>query len=217
MHSLHILLLGFNKKDADKLQKKLGNSFTLIRADENINLKKIKLILQQQQEEDTCNSIDDFLKKKKQIKIPVVLFSNFNEKLILECLKNGVNDFIIQDWSGELIKAKLKALINFQKIIKSSKKKIKIGALTIFLKKKKVIKKNKEIDLTKIEYDILSLLVSDRTKIFSREEIYEHIWGRDVVVGDRTLDVHMNNLRKKIGKNKIRTKKGIGFGINPDL
>jgi len=217
MHSLHILLLGFNKKDADKLQKKLGNSFTLIRADENINLKEIKLILQQQQEEDTCNSIDDFLKKKKQIKIPVVLFSNFNEKLILECLKNGVNDFIIQDWSGELIKAKLKALINFQKIIKSSKKKIKIGALTIFLKKKKVIKKNKEIDLTKIEYDILSLLVSDRTKIFSREEIYEHIWGRDVVVGDRTLDVHMNNLRKKIGKNKIRTKKGIGFGINPDL
>ena len=84
-------------------------------------------------------------------------------------------------------------------------------------KKNKVTKKGSELDLTKIELELLKLLVSDRSKIFTRQEIYHQIWGDDIIVGDRTLDVHMNNLRKKIGKDIIITKKGIGFGINPML
>ncbi len=217
MSRYHILLVNFSKKNIGKFQKLLGNNFDFLTLDQLHHETKIHLILIDWQSKELCDDMSALRLQKVTQKVPVYLFTPLNETLLLQCFQNGIDDFIIQDWSNELIKAKLLSFFNCRKKFKKdSSKKIRIGNLTINPKKRKVIRKGEELSLTKIEYDILTLLANDPGKIFSRDEIYEHIWGRHIIVGERTLDVHMNNLRKKVGKSKIRTKKGIGFGISSE-
>ena len=68
-----------------------------------------------------------------------------------------------------------------------------------------------EMILPRKEFELLSLLVSKPGKVFTREEIYYSVWGENVVVGDRTIDVHIRKLREKIGNEHIKTLKGIGY------
>jgi two-component system alkaline phosphatase synthesis response regulator PhoP len=74
-----------------------------------------------------------------------------------------------------------------------------------------VIKNGQQIDLARKELELLMLLVSKPGKVFSREEIFNKIWGNDVIVGTRTIDVHIRKLREKIGDDFIKTIKGIGY------
>ena len=67
--------------------------------------------------------------------------------------------------------------------------------------------------LPKKEFDLLYLLASNTEKVFKREEILERVWGNDVVVGERTIDVHIRRLREKLGINTIQTLKGIGYKL----
>lgn len=73
-----------------------------------------------------------------------------------------------------------------------------------------------EVILPRKEFAILRLLRSEPNRIFTREEIFLHVWGKEVVVGDRTLDVHIRRLRRKLGNNRITTKKGVGFSYNAE-
>jgi DNA-binding response OmpR family regulator len=219
MNKQNILLIGFNKKNLNKFQRIFETDFLIFsKIPEAKNTVKIHLVIFNRKMRDICKEVQNFNQNNQFATTPLLLFTPVNETSILQCFQNGIDDFIDENLSNELIKAKVKAYLNCKKKFKKeSGKKIKIGSVTINPKKRKVSRKGKEIDLTKIEFDILNLLAQDRTKIYSRDEIYEHIWGKHIIVGERTLDVHMNNLRKKIGKNKIRTKKGIGFSINPEL
>lgn len=74
-----------------------------------------------------------------------------------------------------------------------------------------VFKGDEKIELPKKEFELLALLASKPGKVFTRDEILEKIWGNDVVVGDRTIDVHIRKLREKFGDDLIRTVKGIGY------
>jgi two-component system alkaline phosphatase synthesis response regulator PhoP len=74
-----------------------------------------------------------------------------------------------------------------------------------------VIKDGQELNLPKKEFELLALLVSKPDKVFTREEIYTNVWGDNIIVGDRTIDVHIRKLREKIGDDSIRTIKGIGY------
>jgi two-component system alkaline phosphatase synthesis response regulator PhoP len=74
-----------------------------------------------------------------------------------------------------------------------------------------IIKNGEQIDLARKELELLMLLVSKPGKVFSREEIFNKIWGNDVIVGNRTIDVHIRKLREKIGDDFIKTIKGIGY------
>ena len=75
-----------------------------------------------------------------------------------------------------------------------------------------IVKRNgEEISLPRKEFALLTLLMSDPGRLFSREEIYSRVWGEDVVVGDRTIDVHIRKLRQKIGDEHIITVKGVGY------
>jgi len=74
-----------------------------------------------------------------------------------------------------------------------------------------VVKNGVSISLPKKEFELLALLMSKPEKVFDREEIFYAIWGRNVVVGDRTIDVHIRKLREKIGDNHIKTVKGVGY------
>ena len=74
-----------------------------------------------------------------------------------------------------------------------------------------VVKKGKELELPKKEFELLNLLISKPGKVFTREEIFQTVWGDNIIVGDRTIDVHIRKLREKIGDNFIQTVKGVGY------
>ncbi len=69
----------------------------------------------------------------------------------------------------------------------------------------------KDITVPRKEFELLSLLISKPEKVFTRDEIFDHIWGDNIVVGDRTIDVHIRKIREKIGEDYIKTVKGIGY------
>jgi two-component system, OmpR family, alkaline phosphatase synthesis response regulator PhoP len=85
------------------------------------------------------------------------------------------------------------------------------GTLTIDRERYLIIKEGQEIILPRKEFELLATLAAKPNKVFSREEIFDKVWGNDVVVGDRTIDVHVRKLREKIGNEAIRTVKGVGY------
>ena len=88
---------------------------------------------------------------------------------------------------------------------------VNIGNLVIDKEKYLIRIEDNEMVLPRKEFELLSLLVSKSGKVFTREEIYHSVWGENVVVGDRTIDVHIRKLREKIGNEHIKTLKGIGY------
>jgi two-component system alkaline phosphatase synthesis response regulator PhoP len=74
-----------------------------------------------------------------------------------------------------------------------------------------VIKEGEEISLPRKEFELLNLLASKPGRVFTREEIFDNVWGNDIIVGDRTIDVHVRKLREKLGDQHIQTIKGIGY------
>lgn len=88
---------------------------------------------------------------------------------------------------------------------------IQLGNLLIDKEKMSVRLSGEAIDLARKEYELLVLLASKPGKVFSRDEIYNKVWGTNVIVGNRTIDVHIRKLREKIGEDYIKTIKGIGY------
>ena len=80
--------------------------------------------------------------------------------------------------------------------------------------KYKVVKGGVEIKFARKEFELLQLLFSDVGKVFTRKTIMEKVWGMDVVIGDRTIDVHIRKLREKLGDNMIETIKGVGYRLS---
>ena len=96
-------------------------------------------------------------------------------------------------------------------IVDEESKNLLIGDLTINLEEYKVIHKGEELSFPRKEFELLYLLASKPDKVFKREKIMEAVWGSDVVVGDRTIDVHIRKLREKIGDDYFKTVKGVGY------
>jgi two-component system alkaline phosphatase synthesis response regulator PhoP len=88
---------------------------------------------------------------------------------------------------------------------------IKIGDLTIDRERYLIINEGEELILPKKEFELLVLLASKPEKVFTRDEIYNTVWGDNIIVGDRTIDVHIRKLREKIGQEHIKTIKGVGY------
>ena len=74
-----------------------------------------------------------------------------------------------------------------------------------------VMKGEEKVELPRKEFELLALLASKPGKVFTRDEILERVWGNEVIVGDRTIDVHIRKLREKLGEDLIKTVKGIGY------
>jgi len=127
----------------------------------------------------------------------------------------GADDYITKPIKPKVLISRIKALLKRYSNKTESKEKnndiIEIGNLKIDKEKYLVFNKNSEIALPKKEFSLLLLLVSKTHKVFTREEIFEKIWGNDIIVGDRTIDVHIRKLRKKIGEKYIKTVKGVGY------
>ncbi len=130
----------------------------------------------------------------------------------IKALDVGGDDYITKPIKPQLLVSRVKALLRRNKIEKDEKDDIiAVSDLKIDRQRVQVLRGEEIIDLPKKEFELLLLLVSRPGKVFTREEIYHKIWGNDVIVGDRTIDVHIRKLREKIGSDQIKTLKGIGY------
>lgn len=129
----------------------------------------------------------------------------------INALEIGGDDFINKPIKPNVLSSRIKALLR-RIDFKESKNQVKVfGDLMINTEKMLTYFKNEPIQLAKKEFEILQLLSSKPGKVFVRNEIFTKIWGSSVIVGDRTIDVHIRKLREKIGEQYITTVKGIGY------
>lgn len=127
----------------------------------------------------------------------------------------GADDYITKPIRPKVLISRVKALLKRHDSHSvepvEDKNILKISDLIIDKEKYLLIKDSKEMILPRKEFELLSLLVSKSGKVFTREEIYNTVWGDNVIVGDRTIDVHIRKLREKIGSDHIKTLKGVGY------
>ena len=125
----------------------------------------------------------------------------------------GGDDYVAKPVKPQVLVSRIKALLRRTKIQDNENKIIEIGGIIIDKERYIVIKDSVEIFLPRKEFELLLLLSSKPNKVFLREEILNDVWGTDVVVGDRTIDVHIRKIREKIGENLIKTIKGVGYKL----
>lgn len=131
----------------------------------------------------------------------------------IAALNSGADDFITKPIKPAVFLSRIQALLRRHPKYKESidDNILQLGDLFIDNEKLVLKLKDQEIHLAKKEFELLLLLVSKPGKVFSREEILQKIWGQEVIVVNRTIDVHIRKLREKLGDNYIRTLKGIGY------
>lgn len=125
----------------------------------------------------------------------------------------GANDYIVKVIKPRVLISKINALLQLTSHSAHHTNIIEIGDLIIDKDNVKVTKNGQQFMLPKKEFDLLYLLATNSEKVFKREEILEKVWGNDVVVGERTIDVHIRRLREKLGISTIQTLKGIGYKL----
>ena len=123
----------------------------------------------------------------------------------------GADDYITKPIKPKVLVSKVKALLRRLKEEDASESILKIGNLIINREEYKITLKGKEIILPRKEFELLSLLATKPGKVFKREEILDKVWGNEVVVGGRTIDVHIRKKKKKIGDKSFKTVKGVGY------
>ena len=122
----------------------------------------------------------------------------------------GADDYINKPMKPRVLVSRIKALLRRQGSI-GDEEIVEMNGFIIDREKYLIKKDNLSINLPKKEFELISLLASRPGKVFTREDILKNVWGDDVVVGDRTIDVHIRKLREKLGDSFIRTIKGVGY------
>ena len=123
----------------------------------------------------------------------------------------GADDYVPKPIKPKVLMSKVKGLLRRFREKEDIQNTLKFDQLVIDREAYKIINKDKEIYLPRKEFELIYLLASRPDKVHKRQTIMEKVWGNDVIVGDRTIDVHIRKLREKIGHNYFKTVKGIGY------
>lgn len=125
----------------------------------------------------------------------------------------GADDYITKPIKPKVLVSKVKALLRRLKEDSAAEQEdiVKVGNIVINREEYKVINDGQEIVLPRKEFELLALLTSKPNKVYKREVILDKVWGNEVVVGGRTIDVHIRKLREKIGDDHFKTVKGVGY------
>ncbi|MGD9491731.1 MAG: response regulator transcription factor [Bacteroidales bacterium] len=155
------------------------------------------------------------MRKHESLKQSVIIFLTArNEDFAqIAALESGGDDFISKPITPKVFLTKVKTYLRrFSKDINpDTSRELEFEGLVINFERYIVIREGQEIILPRKEFELLALLASKPGKVFTREEIFSKVWGNDIVVGDRTIDVHIRKIREKIGLSLIRTVKGVGY------
>ncbi|RYZ50652.1 MAG: response regulator transcription factor, partial [Chitinophagaceae bacterium] len=153
----------------------------------------------------------ELLRAQSQFKDTLIMFLTAlnDETTQLKGFDTGADDYVSKPVSTSVFVSKVNAL--FRRVKPSENKVIKTGDLEVDPERFVVIYEGKEIILAKKEFELLYLLASKPGRVFLRNEILSQVWGNDVIVGDRTIDVHIRKIRQKLGIDCITTVKGVGY------
>lgn len=139
----------------------------------------------------------------------VFLTALSDEGTEIKGLESGADDYLTKPISPKVLLSKVNAL--FRRLNKEDRGVVKVGDIQIDREKYIVTLKDTDIILARKEFELLALLASKPGKVFLRNEILNQIWGTEVIVGDRTIDVHIRKIRQKLGLDCITTVKGVGY------
>jgi two-component system, OmpR family, alkaline phosphatase synthesis response regulator PhoP len=157
----------------------------------------------------------DKLRKEMDINVPVIfLTAKDTENDVLTGFSLGADDYITKPFSVNELTARVKAVLKRTGSGKTKNPSIaRFGEIELDTIRKRLIINDEKVELTKKEYEILKLLLENQSKVFSREDILVRVWGGDVIVTDRTVDVNITRLRSKLGKfgNNLKNKTGYGY------
>jgi two-component system alkaline phosphatase synthesis response regulator PhoP len=128
----------------------------------------------------------------------------------IEGFKAGADDYIVKPIRFKVLLSRLAALSKRIRAVKKDEM-LAINDIQIISDKYLVIQNGKEISLPRREFELLSLLSKNPTKVFTRDEIFSRIWGEDTIVGEQTINVHVSRIRGKLNTDVIRTIKGVGY------
>jgi two-component system alkaline phosphatase synthesis response regulator PhoP len=153
----------------------------------------------------------EILRIQSQFKDTLIMFLTAlsDETTQLKSFDTGADDYVTKPISTSVFVSKVNALL--RRLKPNQNKTIQIGDLIIDPEKFVVNFEGKEILLAKKEFELLYLLASKPGRVFLRNEILSQVWGNDVIVGDRTIDVHIRKIRQKLGVDCITTVKGVGY------
>lgn len=158
------------------------------------------------------------LRSDEKFKNTIVLFltARAEDFTQIVALENGGDDYITKPISPQVFVTKIKSYarrLHDQGSPKETKQIIQIGGYVIDPNTYEIRHGQTIYRLPKKEFQIVVLLASSPGKVFSREEIFSHVWGDEIIVGERTIDVHMRKIRKKLGDDFIETIKGVGYRV----
>ncbi|RLC50918.1 MAG: two-component system response regulator [Candidatus Cloacimonadota bacterium] len=189
---------------ADELHKFLDNKIP--------DLIVLDLMLPDADGFDVCK---DLKKNEKFANIPIIMLTaKGDETDRVLGLEFGADDYVVKPFSPRELVARVKAVLRRGKVKENAKQIIEIGKiLKIDLLKVQVLVNEKIVETTSTEFNIIKLLASRIGWVYSRNQILDHLWGNDKIVVDRTIDVHIRNLRKKLGNagKFIKNVRGVGY------
>ncbi|MFT4758186.1 MAG: two-component system alkaline phosphatase synthesis response regulator PhoP [Paraglaciecola sp.] len=208
---LEILTYNLEKEGYDVVTASNGEEGLQVAAKEMPNLIILDIMMPQMDGVEVCRN----LRENSKFDDTLIAFLTAREEDYsqIAALDVGGDDYITKPIRPRVLISRVKALIrrsgkggdNDEATV------LTIGNLTIDKEKFLVKKGEQRIDFAKKEFELFNLLVSKPGKVFTREEIFNKVWGTDVIVGTRTIDVHIRKLREKLGDNYIKTIKGIGY------
>lgn len=132
-----------------------------------------------------------------------------DESSQIKGLETGADDYISKPISPKVLVSRVNAI--FRRLNKEDDKTIKLGNMVINPERFMVILNGRDVVLAKKEFELLYLLASKPGRVFLRNEILSQVWGAEVIVGDRTIDVHIRKIRQKLGIDCVTTVKGVGY------
>ena len=204
-------ILKYNLKNSGYYVKSAGNGVEAIKKAKKFlpNIILMDVMMPEMSGIEACEEIKNI----DQLSQAIIIFlsARSEDYTQISAYDAGADDYISKPVKPKIL---LKKISNIAKKISSEKnapKTIDLGSIKINKEEYVVIKDKKEILLPRKEFELLFLLATKPEKVFTREEIMNKVWGTQVIVGDRTIDVHVRKLREKIGEKHIKTLKGVGY------
>jgi two-component system alkaline phosphatase synthesis response regulator PhoP len=204
---LEILKYNLSKEGFQVITAIDGNDAIIKAKESNPDLVVLDMMMPGKTGMEVC----EILRAQPQFKETLIMFLTAvsDEATQIKGLSTGADDYINKPVSPNVFISKIQSLLRRTK--KEENKRVSVNGLSIDPERFIVEYSNQEFSLAKKEFELLYLLASKPGRVFLRNEILSQVWGSDVIVGDRTIDVHIRKIRQKLGVDCITTVKGVGY------